>query len=69
MAKRNFPDGSFLEAVLLDPDGREVDWWDPVFSLDETDTHWIIEGASNTYEEPKIPGFHLKIRRLEAANG
>lgn len=53
-------------AVLIDPEGKESDSWDPVYAVIETDSHWKIETVSYTYEEPKRPGYRLVVRKIEA---
>lgn len=62
--KEIFRDAASLEAVLYDDEGTEVDWWDPVFSLEETATHWVIEGC-HEYEVPKKHGHRLVVREME----
>lgn len=43
--------------VVTDAHGREVDRFDPVYSVRTTDTHWHIEGVSYTYDVERAPGF------------
>ena len=54
------------EAVLVDHAGNEIDWWDPLYSLEENEDEWIVRIFTNdyVYNIPKEPGLTLKVRDL-----
>lgn len=52
------------EFVLINAEGKEVDWIDPVASFEETETHWIVDNTYTTYEISKNlhPGCTAEVR-------
>ncbi len=51
-----------LECVLFDRKGKEIDWYDPVVSVEETDKDLIIHHIPNTYKVPKNTYHHYIVR-------
>lgn len=49
------------EAVLFE-NGREIDWIDPVISVEEDQFQWIIDNGLYKYHLDKKPGRELIIR-------
>lgn len=52
------------EFVVIE-DGKEVDWIDPVLSLEETETHWHIDNGFSVYTVGRTPGRTHLIRTRE----
>jgi len=54
------------EAVLIDKEGKEVDWIDPVDKTWEDENRWYVEHASGTiYEFEKKEGYKMVVRNLK----
>lgn len=56
-----------LEFVIIDAEGKEVDWIDPVVSFEETDTHWIVDNTYHVYRIHKnnFPGCTVEVRAMK----
>ena len=55
-----------LECVTID-DGVEIDWIDPVISLDEHSDMWLIDNGYCTYRVDKRPNREIIVRgRVES---
>lgn len=48
---------SDIEFVSIDENGIERDWIDPVVSVNEFDTHYMIDNGFNDYEVKKQSGW------------
>ena len=55
------------EAVFL-RDGKEFEWFDPVYSIKEDEKAWHVEGAVSVYRVEKEPGVVMVVRSLEESD-
>ena len=58
------------QLVIISPEGKEVDWYDPIVSFEETETHWIVDNSYHVYRIHKnnYPGHTVEIRPLSKEN-
>ena len=47
--------------VLIDENGKEVDWVDPIRSFSESENYWVISNGLYEYTIKKLPGYTHKI--------
>lgn len=60
------PKPESTRVIIRDASGKEVDWFDPVYSFEERGGHWVIEGVSHFYGVKIEPGMTYEIQDLEA---
>lgn len=45
------------EFVVIDPDGVECDWIDPVLNIDEQEDAWNVDNGYGIYIVPNVAGY------------
>ena len=54
-----------IEFVMIDENGNERDWVDPVFSVEETVTSYRVDNGYCVYDIPKQPGWQGILREKQ----